>query len=248
MMAVLADYVRVKARFARSANLERDSGRAEPFDGYIVTGRALDMIERMASAALAGPAGGAWSLTGPYGSGKSSLALLLDAAFGPSEPVRSIALDLIAEASPAAAEAVRKAHDRHDTRRNGFHRGLVTANREPITQTLLRALHAAVLGTYGRIPSTREFPASRVLKEVLRNKEAPDQWRSGPAASVIVEIARCLAQRAPLLLVVDEFGKTLEAIRDGGDADPYRLAAARRGGAGRGASDLHRHPAAPVFR
>ena len=141
-MATLADSISVRTRFARSANLERDSGRSEPFDGYIVTGRALDVVGRVTAAAVSGRSGGAWSLTGPYGSGKSSLALLLDAAFGPSKRVRSTALALIADAAPAAAEAIRKAHDRHGTRRTGFQRGLVTANREPITHTLLRALHA----------------------------------------------------------------------------------------------------------
>ena len=233
-MAGLADYVSVRSRFARSANLERDSGRPEPFDGYIVTTRALDVIERMTGAARSGRSGGAWSLTGPYGSGKSSLALLLDAAFGPGKRVRNVALSLIAEASPEAAEGVRKAHERHGTRRTGFHRGLVTANREPITHTLLRALHAAVVRTYGRIPPARDFPASRILKEALQALEAPDPSRSGPAASVIVEVARCLAERAPLLLVVDEFGKTLEAIRDGSDADPYVLQQLAEAGQGAG--------------
>ena len=233
-MAGLADYVSVRPRFARSANLERDSGRPEPFDGYIVTTRALDVIERMTGAARSGRSGGAWSLTGPYGSGKSSLALLLDAAFGPGKRVRNVALSLIAEASPKAAEGVRKAHERHGTRRTGFHRGLVTANREPITHTLLRALHAAVVRTYGRIPPARDFPASPLLKEALRTLEAPDPSRSGPAASVIVEVARCLAERAPVLLVVDEFGKTLEAIRDGSDADPYVLQQLAEAGQGAG--------------
>ena len=222
-MPTLADSVSVRTRFARSANLERDSGRSEPFDGYIVTGRALDMIERLTSTALAGRAGGAWSVTGPHGSGKSSLALLLDAAFGPGKRLRSTALDLIADASPAAAEAIQDAHRRHSTRRKGFQRGLVTAQREPIARTLLRGLHAAILGTWGRIPSAREFPASRLLKEALRNAEVPDIWQNGAFASTIVEIAKSLADRAPLLLIVDEFGKSLEAIRDGGDADPYVL-------------------------
>ena len=232
-MATLADYVSVRPRFARSANLERDSGRSEPFDGYIVTGRALDVIDRITGAALSGRSGGAWSLTGPYGSGKSSLALLLDAAFGPNKKVRNVALDLIAAASRDVAEAVRKTH-RNRTRGAGFQRGLVTANREPIAHTLLRALHAAVVGTYGRIPSTREFPAAGLLKETLRSVEAADAWQSGAASSAVVEIARCLAKRAPLLLVVDEFGKTLEAIRDGGEADPYVLQQLAEAGQGAG--------------
>ena len=234
MMATLADHVSVRPRFARSANLERDSGRPEPFDGYIVTGRALDVIRRITRAALSGRSGGAWSLTGPYGSGKSSLALLLDAAFGPNRKVRTVALDLIAAASPEAAVAVRKTHDHHRTRGAGFQRGLVTANREPIAHTLLRALEAAVVGTYGRIPSAREFPAAGLLKETLRNVEAPDSGRNAAAASAVVEIARALADRAPLLLVVDEFGKTLEAIRDGGEADPYVLQQLAEAGQGAG--------------
>lgn len=232
-MASLSDSVAVRGRFARSANLERDSGRSEPFDGYLVTARALDMIERLTRAALTERAGGAWSVTGPYGSGKSSLALLLDAAFGPAKRPRSTALDRISEASPAAAEAVLRAHDRHRTRRTGFQRGLVTAQREPVAHTLLRALHATVLGTWGRVPSAREFPASRLLEEALRHAQAPEFQRNGPASSTVVEIARSLAERAPLLLIVDEFGKCLEAVRDDGGADPYvlqQLAEAGQGG------------------
>ena len=234
MTVTLADYVSVRPRFARSANLERDSGRSEPFDGYIVTGRAVDVIERITGAALSGRSGGAWSLTGPYGSGKSSLALLLDAAFGPNKKVRNVALDLIAAASPEAAEAVRKTHDHHRTRVTGFQRALVTANREPIAHTLLRALHAVVFGTSGRIPSSREFPAANLSKTAVRNLDAPDRRRNGLPSSAVVEMARCLTERTPLLLVVDEFGKTLEAIRDGGEADPYVLQQLAEAGQGAG--------------
>ena len=64
-MAKLADHITVLGRFARSANLERDADRSEPFDGYIVTARALDAVERIASTAATAVSGGAWSLTGP---------------------------------------------------------------------------------------------------------------------------------------------------------------------------------------
>lgn len=234
MMATLADHVAVRPRFARSANLERDSGRSEPFDGYIVTGRALDVIQRITGAALSGCSGGAWSVTGPYGSGKSSLALLLDAAFGPNKKLRNIALDLIAAASPEAAEAVRKTHDHHGTGGAGFQRALVTANREPIAHTLLRALHAVVFGTYARGPSSREFPAARFLRAAVRNLDAQDRRRRGPPSSEVIQMARGIAERGPLLLVVDEFGKTLEAIRDGGEADPYVLQQLAEAGQGAG--------------
>ncbi len=142
-MTVLSDAIAVRGRFARSANLERDRARPEPLDGYVLTARATDMVERVAAAAALGAAGGAWSVTGPYGSGKSSLALLLDAAFGGACEVRDRALKLIAATAPEAAEQIGRAHRRYGTAERGFARGFVTAPREPLTRTVERALASA---------------------------------------------------------------------------------------------------------
>ena len=233
-MAVLADHVRVAGRFARSANVERDIAATEPLDGYVVTARALDVVERVAGAAARGPAGGAWSLTGPYGSGKSSLALLLDAAWGGDSAPRRAALKLIADASPAAADLIAAGHERHGTGRSGFHRGLVTAEREPLSRTVLRALHAAAVRSFGRVPPAEEFPAADALREAMEDAAADDPRRTGPSPAALVEVARALAADRPLLVVIDEFGKNLEAIGDGGDTDPYLLQQLAEAGQGAG--------------
>lgn len=233
-MGVLADHISVHGRFARSANLERDADRSHPFEGYVVTARALDAVERIFTAAATGPAGGAWSLTGPYGSGKSSLALLLDAALGGPSRARDIAWTLIGEASPVVADLVRQAHQRYRTRAAGFHRGLVTAEREPLGHTLLRALHTAVLRTYGEVPPTSRFRAAELLGAALADANATDPRRTGPSPASLIEIARCLAEEAPLLLIIDEFGKNLEAIRDGDDSDPYLFQQLAEAGQGSG--------------
>ena len=233
-MAVLADHISVLRRFARSANLERDADRPEPLEGYVVTPRALDVVERVAMAAVAGQSGGAWSLTGPYGSGKSSLALLLDAVLGPATTTRELAWRLVDEASPVVGESIRQAHRRHRTMDSGFHRGLITANREPLGHTVLRALHAAVLRRYGKLPPTSRFRATRTLRGALEDAATNDLRRTGPSTTATVEIARCLAEDAPLLLIIDEFGKNLEAIRDSSDADPYLLQQLAEAGQGSG--------------
>ena len=222
-MKTLADGIAVAGRFARSANLERDSARREPLDGYVVTARALDVVERIAGVAAAGPAGGAWSVTGPYGSGKSSLALLIDAALGAVTPARSAAMALIEGASPDAARLVRNAHSQHGTEKTGFHSALVTADKQPLNHTVLRALHSAVVRRYGRIPSAADFAAARTLRAALHEAASDDPRRSGPSPSALVEIARCLASEAPLLMMIDEFGKTLEAFNESPGADPYLL-------------------------
>ena len=233
-MAVLSDLIRVLPRFARSANLERDAGLPGPLDGYVVTARALDVVEQIAAIAAKKSSGGAWSLTGPYGSGKSSLALLLDAALGPAGETREAAGKLISEASPAAAELVRDAHEKHQTEDMGFFRGLVTAAREPLSHTILRALHRAVEGAFGEIPPDSEFPAASTLRAALRDMAVDDPRRTGPSPAALVEVAKLLAEEAPLLIIIDEFGKNLEAIQDSAAADPYLLQQLAEAGQGSG--------------
>ena len=235
-MAHLSDFVAVNARFSRSANLERDAGQTDPLDGYIVTAQALNVIDRIASTAATGHAGGAWSLTGPYGTGKSSFALLLDAAFGPSSDLRARALDAVKTASPNVASRIDVAHTRHSTTEDGFNRGLVTAQREPLSHTVLRALEAAARNRWGRLPTVRQFPSAEALRGAIADAAIDDPRRTGPSPSVLVDIARDLARDRPLLLVIDEFGKNLESIRDdhGAQADPYLLQQLSEAGQGAG--------------
>ena len=232
-MATLADHITVVDRFARSISLDRDYDKREPLSGYIVTNRALNVVEQVAETAVSGRAGGAWSLTGPYGSGKSSLAILIDAAFGQSSKTRDLAWQLIDEASPQAGKLIRQSHSRYGTSVKGFHRGLVTANRESICFTLLRALHMAVIRSYGKIPSTNEFRAAKILRQALKDAKSNAPFRT-VSPTAVIEIARCLAKNSPLLLVIDEFGKNLEAIRDDESADPYLLQQLAEAGQGSG--------------
>ena len=229
MSVALADRISVRSRFARSANVERDLARPEPLEGYVVTARVLDVLARVASTAAKGKAGGAWSLTGPYGTGKSSLALLINAVFGPPTQTREAALRLIRETSPEAEAALRVVHERHGTWNTGFHRGLVTATREPLSLTVLRALRMAHLGASKRTDSS----AAGTLRRALRAAEGRHPQRPGPTPASIVQMARALAEEAPLLLIIDEFGKLLETTSDGHE-DPYLLQLLAEAGQGSG--------------
>src|SRR5215475_232494 len=72
---------RTRQRFLRSAYLERDFYDATALDGYVVTPAIRRSLTRLGSGL--NPASGqrAWRITGDYGSGKSSFALLLAHAF-----------------------------------------------------------------------------------------------------------------------------------------------------------------------
>jgi hypothetical protein len=79
----LAALVSVQRRFLRSVNLERDFYSPDPLEGYLLTASAAAAFERL-SAGIAQPHARAFSLTGPYGSGKSAFALFASKVMAPA--------------------------------------------------------------------------------------------------------------------------------------------------------------------
>jgi len=69
------DKISVSAQYTRSVNLERDSGSESVVKGYIPTSRALQTLERIGNTLDRLDQPRAWSLVGPYGSGKSAFAV-----------------------------------------------------------------------------------------------------------------------------------------------------------------------------
>ena len=247
-MPTLGDHVRILPRFARSANLERDSGQSQPLEGYVVTARALEAVKRILTVATTQQAGGAWSLTGPYGSGKSSLALLLDALLGPDGATRDAAIGLVEAADPDMADSVWMAHDNHGTQETGFHRGLVTASREPLNLTVLRGLHSAVVAAFGRIPSRRRFPAADALKTALSDAASDDPRRTGPSPAGLIEVAKCLANEWALFLGDRRIRKEPGSDRRQQRRGPLPASATRRSGARLRPPDFSDDTAAPFLR
>ena len=88
--------------FRRSTRLERD-GTVEGLTGYIPTPRGLELVGQLLDV-LASNDYKAFSVTGPYGSGKSSFAVFLSALFEPqASSAHQAALALLeAESGPMA--------------------------------------------------------------------------------------------------------------------------------------------------
>ena len=72
----LSDLFHITNRFQRSVHLERDFYTENGLDGYIVTVKARETLTRLMTARENGATSKAWSLTGPYGSGKSAFCAL----------------------------------------------------------------------------------------------------------------------------------------------------------------------------
>jgi hypothetical protein len=189
----LATQVRPRDRYLRAANLESHQEQAEH---YIPTSRALEVLRRLVHSMEDSTGGRSWSLTGPYGAGKSSFALFLRTLLGPAGALRDTAEQALREADETllgelvAARAALGAE-------GGFVLATTTCQQEPVADSLLRAL---VMGTQGRWPTKEPTAVADALKTAQARKNA----RSIAAA------ARAISEAAPVLLILDEFGKTLE--------------------------------------
>jgi hypothetical protein len=222
-MTRLIDMKAPRPRFARSINVERDAG-GSAIDGYLPVGRAIDTISRLASALEREDVEVALSITGPYGSGKSSLAVIIDALLGPSnDPATSSAEELLGQVAPTALAALRSSRQRLGAERLGFIRATVTAQREPVAATILRALiHGA---ERFRPTAKQKLTHAKALSQLRAlHKAYVGKQRVRPETRAIRSALVLMSEVAPILLLIDEFGKNLEAFADApSEADLFLL-------------------------
>jgi len=212
----LNDLFRVKGRFHRSVQIELDS----TLDGYIVTESSLRTLWRLSDAMDKRLSTRAWSITGPYGSGKSAFVVFLKSLMGSSslagvqktrELLRSSDKKLytkLIERNPHFAKG-----------KKGFCPAFVCANREHVEIAVVKALIHGIENFY---EGSRSRP--RILKELKRCLKKSESGYI-PSHDFIIKYCEAAAlaikksKGAGLLLVIDELGKCLEnaALNANGD-------------------------------
>ena len=95
---LLNETISVSRQFLRSVNLEADLGRADALQGYVCQDTAKSLLSNMAHY-INKTRQRAFTWTGPYGGGKSSLALVLGSLVSPSKALREEAKKIIGLAS-----------------------------------------------------------------------------------------------------------------------------------------------------
>lgn len=136
----LSEFVSISRLYQRSIRIDVDLGRTDALDGYICHATARGALESMATQ-LAQSNQRAFTLTGPFGGGKSSLAVALASALSESKPVRQKARDLLRTSEiPSFDEAF--------ACRRGWLILPVVGKRASVVEELTKALHKA-RGTRG---------------------------------------------------------------------------------------------------
>ena len=150
-------------------NVERDTS-SDVLDSYIVTARTTDLIRRLVTAIRKPTSGRALSLTGPYGCGKSSVAVFVASLLAKEKDERRLSAEqLLRDADRALLTDVRLSRQEIGAGVSGFLTAAVTAQREPVTLTLTRALETSTRAA-ARDASSRR--AETMLKKVAERASA----------------------------------------------------------------------------
>ena len=205
----LSDLYEVKGRFHRSVHLERDFYRKENvLDGYILTVTAREMLSRVVSTLENGATSKAWSITGPYGSGKSAFALFAAKLLGDSNAsTTQQALDLLKGGDGSLYERF------ISTNGNGqslsyFCPVLISGERAPLSIALLRGLENG-LEAFG-IPSNSSL--RQKTRKLLKTATNDTPLQASEITKLFESATRAIQKKGGggVLLVIDELGKFLE--------------------------------------
>ena len=187
---VLSDIVQISRQYQRAIRVDADIGRSDALSGYICHATATAVIDGMCTQ-LSGTNQRCFTWTGPFGGGKSSLAVALASALHPDRSLRTKARELLGLDS-------KPAFDRAFPVRKGWLLVPVVGRRGSV----ISELHASLRRSQGRTVDGRSKPnAQSLIAELL------EEAKSRPHDGVLV--------------IIDEMGKLLEASSLGSGDDVY---------------------------
>ncbi|MGB4504829.1 MAG: hypothetical protein WBI44_08035 [Syntrophaceticus sp.] len=197
----LSDLIYPDMNTARSVNLERDQGAIDVISNYRITAKTREVLGRFIDS-LQGERVTAWSLTGPYGMGKSAFVNYLMAITGPlDDQISQIAMQKLKENDVDLHRELLNSMSAI-VGNEGFFRVFVTAAYEPINYTLARGLQRALASV--------DLPGITDLSKRLKTIIEKSVIESSVVFGIFQEILHLIGR--PMVIVVDEFGKNLEYL------------------------------------
>lgn len=195
--------VSIRGQFKRSVDLVRDFDDASEIHGYIVTPTAQKVLRQIGASLQGDRTERSWTLTGPYGGGKSAFALFVSH---------------IARGNSNAIDHLRKENEELATSFNPLQETplcpvLVGGARKPLNTALLEGLAAALPSFAEQVDAdkdTREelLGLSEEIEEVIHQEDLSGET----TLDLFLRASRGVQSSGGdgLFIVIDELGKLLE--------------------------------------
>lgn len=173
--------VHIARRFQRSIRIDTDLGASAALEGFICPRSSNEVLLAMATH-IAESGHGAFTWTGPFGSGKSSLVVALSALIGKDETLRKRATTII------GSDAAKRIWGALPVKRKGWNILPVVGRKDDPTTVIGEALDASGLARL----AAKDLNQKNVLQELKRIALREQDTHGG------------------LIIFVDEMGKFLE--------------------------------------
>lgn len=186
----------------RSLNVDRDRGNGDVMSRYVVTPNAIRALSHVADPLAAG-AGGAWTLTGPYGTGKSAFCVFLSHLLAPTrDPLTPEFIRRLSQVDRQLANRLFPS-SRHRARLLPV---TLSGSSESLQSALLRSLADSDLELPQRL--------SRRLRALNKSVAADRPVTGTEVAEFIEQTLQAVGDGRNgvrgVLLIIDELGKLLE--------------------------------------
>jgi hypothetical protein len=195
------------SRFVRSVHLELDHQNADALRDYLLTAGARRVLARFIPSLAEPAATKAWTLTGPYGTGKSAFTvfaaqLLAHKGF----PGQAKARDILKHGDEDLFELLLSKSKQF----KGLYPIAMTGSREPLSVAILRGLEVALSSADGRLKASLIRQIAKLRHATISGENVSDR----DLLSVVTEATKILSEASDgptgLFLIIDEFGKLLE--------------------------------------
>jgi hypothetical protein len=188
--AALSDIVQISRQYQRSIRVDADIGRADALAGYIFHATAASVVDGMCKQ-VSSTNQRCFTWTGPFGGGKSSLAVALASALHPDNNLRAKAREALhVDSTPSFDKAF------------PVLKGWLLVPTVGRRGSIVAELHVALRRAQGKTVDGRSKPnAQSLIAELL--EEAKVRPQDG------------------VLIIIDEMGKFLEASALGSGDDVY---------------------------
>ena len=213
----LEKLVKVDNWFSRSINLERDSFSIDAINAYVPTSTSIKTLRSLLASFNNKKIARSWSLIGPYGSGKSSFGIFLNALLQPSSSKQfELAIDKIAELDSELAKDFFKKLNKSE----GCLNILLTGSYDGLAKKLFDSI------CLGAADSSLEKKFKNKL--ITYHRDHKDNPQSGNVLEIISMLQMCLEDSKHnfkgITITIDELGKHVEyAGSNQKDGDIYIL-------------------------
>jgi hypothetical protein len=200
----LSECIEIRRQFLRSVNLEKDYQDDGQTDHYIITPTARQVLRRVAEGLPEGSTYRAWTLTGPYGVGKSAFAVFLTKLLCRTVSGSSQAHRHLNDVDPALAKEISSRLPGN----KGLFPVLITARRVPAAVCFLDGLRTAA----SQLKGSQAKSVSVAVDSAARDFRKGDVFDTRRVVTLVSDLAGAAsaAGYSGLVFMVDELGKLFE--------------------------------------